>query len=305
MITTLLLGQTGNQMFQYAAGRVLAEKHRVPLQIYMWQAADYRLHHFHVAGKTIFDYPPTALKRFFPTQRHGPAGRLSRNVEWCSRMVRIAKRKITGQATLNEWESPDNEWLSPDPESHLGAKNHVLLLGHWQKHEYYEPIAAQLAREFTVNTQPNAANRDMLRRIRASETAVAVHVRRGDYLESSHHFVCHPDYYRAAFRQLGEALTNPVFFIFSDNIPWTRRHVLPPGETHYVDINGPLQAHEDMRLMRACSHFVIANSTFSWWPAWLAEARDKIVIAPKAWHTPEVDARVDLGKHCPPHWVRI
>ena len=299
MITTLLLDKTGNQMFQYAAGRALAEKHQVPLQIYMYRMADYRLHHFHVTGKVSFDYPPAALKRLFPTQRHGPAGRLSRNVERYFRWVRRTKRKITGQATLNEW-------LSPDPESYLGAKNHVFLMGHWQKHAYYEPIAASLAREFTVNTQPDAANRDMLRRIRASETAVAVHVRHGaDYEESSHHFVCHPDYYRAAFRQLGEVLTNPVFFVFSDNMQWARRHVLPPGETHYVDINGPLQPHEDMRLMRACSHFVIANSTFSWWPAWLAEARDKIVIAPKAWHTSEVDARVDLGKHCPPHWVRI
>ena len=285
-------------MFQYAAGKVLAEKHRTSLQMSVGRTADFFLYPFDTKGKVVPDYPPFRLGRLWPQTIPGETGRLRERILWVSKAIRFAQIKITGQTLLDESQAPDSAFF-------LGAKNHVFLHGYWQKHEYYEAIAPELAREFTVKTEPNAANADLLERIRASSEAVCVHVRRGDYLNCPHHHVCSPDYYRAAFRHLREALTGPVFFVFSDDLPWARNHLSPPGETHYVDVNGPSQGHEDMRLMRACSHFVIANSTFSWWPAWLADAPGKIVIAPKAWHTPEVDARMDLGRHCPENWLRL
>ncbi len=302
MITTTLMGGLGNQMFQYAAGKVLAEKHRTSLQLYSRRAADYRLHPFDIKGKVVSDYPPTPLMRLCPKairyETRPFTMVLGRCLGFCSLITRDAKRRMTRQVILNELASPTSE-------SFLGTKSHVFLRGCWQKHAYYEPIADALARDFTVKTKPNAANRDVLRRIRASSEAVAVHVRRGDYQSSSYHYLCSPNYYRAAFRHLREVLTDPVFFVFSDDMQWAKRHLSPPGETHYIDNNGPSQSHEDMRLMQACSHFVIANSTFSWWPAWLADAPDKIVIAPKMWHTPEVDERRCLGKHCPEDWLRL
>lgn len=299
MITTLIAGGLGNQMFQYAAGKVLAQKHRTSLQLYSSRAADYRLHPFDIKGKMVSDHPPTPLRRLCPgascDETRPFAIVLWRNMGfWCQK-IRSARRRIGRQAVLHEWRSPTSQ-------SFFGAKDHVFLIGLWQKCEYYEPIAAELARDFTVKTEANAANRDVMRHIRAAPEAVAVHVRRQDYLQSSHHYLCSPDYYRAAFRHIREALTDPRFFVFSDDMQWARRHLSPPGETHYVDVNGPRQGYEDMRLMRACRHFIIANSTFSWWPAWLADAHDKIVIAPKMWHTAEVDERMDIGKHSPKSW---
>ena len=305
MITTLLSSRLGNQMFQYAAGKALAEYHRTSLRLYMMMGTPYLLHSFDIPAQVRIDYPLGAPGRFFSKTVQGRARGLHNHLKAAVGAMHLLKLKRSKNIMKEVYILRGGRL--PSVESFTRIKRDARLMGYWQNPVYFEAIAADLARDFTVNTPPNEANRNLLEYIRTS-TAVAVHVRRTDYANSPYHVLLSADYYRAAFRRIGESLADPVFFVFSDDLDWSRRHVRPPGETHYVDVNGPRHGHEDMRLMRACSHFVIANSSFSWWPAWLtwlANKRDKIVIAPKAWHTARVYQKIDIGRYCPRHWVRV
>ena len=114
--------------------------------------------------------------------------------------------------------------------------------------------------------------------------SVSLHVRRGDYVKLQHiHGLCDLDYYAHAIRFITEHLTNPHFFIFSDDIQWVTNN-LKIGFSHtFVDINHGHDSAWDMWLMANCKHNIIANSSFSWWGAWLNQNPNKIVVAPAQW----------------------
>ncbi len=94
---------------------------------------------------------------------------------------------------------------------------------------------------------------------------------------------------------------NPVFFVFSDDLEWTKTNISIPYEVHYMDQNGPDEDYEDLRLMMQCKHFIIANSSFSWWGAWLGNYEDKIVVCPRLWFN-DSDLKSDI---IPESWVRL
>jgi hypothetical protein len=125
--------------------------------------------------------------------------------------------------------------------------------------------------------------------------AVSLHVRRGDYVHNSTNAatyeVCSLDYYRASIRHMAERIQQPKFFIFSDDIAWVKNNLKIDFPHHYVDCNHGEESYNDMRLMSLCQHHIIANSSFSWWGAWLNPNREKIVIAPKNWFAIERDTR--------------
>jgi hypothetical protein len=137
--------------------------------------------------------------------------------------------------------------------------------------------------------------------------AVAVHVRRGDYVSdpsiAAFHGLCGLDYYEAAFERIEAAVSRPRYFVFSDDLPWARGHLRFRHPAVFVDHNTTAPPCEDLRLMAACRHFVIANSSFSWWGAWLSRQpeADKLVIAPRRWFLVP-DANLD---RTPPSWVRL
>jgi hypothetical protein len=181
----------------------------------------------------------------------------------------------------------------------------VYLEGYWQSPKYFFDIKNIIGYEFTVKTGPDQVNKELMEKISQVE-AVSVHVRRGDYVSNpatgNYHGVCSLDYYRTAVATITGRVRQPHFFIFSDDPAWAEKNLSVIGPKTVIERNGPERGHEDMRLMSLCRHHIIANSSFSWWGAWLCEKTDKIVISPKRWFKKE---DIDTKDLVPESWIRI
>jgi hypothetical protein len=281
MVTVRLIGGLGNQMFQYAVGRAIALRRNTSLALDVSTFPDYAhrqysLGVFKIAGKLT----------------RGGLMRIGRLRGLCHR-VRIPGLPYV----LIERGFPF------DP-SVLEAPGNVYLAGIWQSEKYFKEIEEFIRREFSFKSDPDGQNAEMAAGIR-SVNSVCVHVRRSDYVTdpffSQHIGTCPPEYYRSAARLIASKVSSPRFFVFSDEPDWARTHLEFEGTTTFVTHNGWEKGYEDLRLMALCRHHIIANSTLSWWGAWLSNSGG-IVLAPKRWFkTDELDTR-DL---IPERWVRL
>jgi hypothetical protein len=285
-IVARLSGGLGNQMFEYAAGRSLALKtgSRLVLDASVFtlpvERRAYALDGYGLAAEVRFDgyaYPPgRPMVRFPATQRS----------RWIDRATDLflatvgplghKARDMTFSVFTERSFDFDPRFCQRGPQTYL--------VGYWQSERYFADIAGVVRQELTYRREPDAANAQWLARIRASN-AVCVHVRRGDYLLTAHfehHGLCSADYYRRAVRLIREREANPQFFVFSDDWQWCREH-LADSDMAIVDANKPGAGQDELRLMAACRHHVIANSSLSWWGAWLSTSGGQIVVAPKPW----------------------
>jgi len=185
-----------------------------------------------------------------------------------------------------------------------GSHKTIYLSGYWQSEKYFDDVSGIIREEFQLKNEPAGLNLELVRAMRGSQ-AVSLHVRRGDYVSNpiaaSYHGVCSLEYYRTAIKLIEEKVANPKFYVFSDDIPWCKENLRFPQPATYVDHNSD-EPFEDLRLMSFCKHFIIANSSFSWWGAWLSRNQEKIVLAPKKWFlTREKDDRDQV----PANWIRI
>jgi hypothetical protein len=175
-------------------------------------------------------------------------------------------------------------------------------MGYWQSEKYFSEFSQQIRRDFSFCKPLSSDNEEFANEINHIN-AVSLHVRRGDFVNNpttlATHGLCSLDYYRAAVQYISYRVNQPHFFIFSDDIAWTKENLEIVFPCHYVDHNQGAESHNDMRLMSLCQHHIIANSSFSWWGAWLNPSKEKIVIAPKRWFAKQIDTR-DL---LPPSWV--
>jgi hypothetical protein len=168
----------------------------------------------------------------------------------------------------------------------------VTLDGYWQSERYFDGFTQVLRREITVCDPVSGKNQRWYNLINSTDS-VSVHVRRGDYV--SLEWALPPTYYRNALDYISCSSGATNLFFFSDDMDWVRanREELVPDhsdyDVHYVECNDGETAHEDLRLMRACDHHVVANSSFSWWGAWLDGSETKHVVAPNYWVHDSVD----------------
>lgn len=181
----------------------------------------------------------------------------------------------------------------------------VYLVGYWQSEKYFKNIEEILRSELTIKHNQGPDNQAMSCLINQTES-VSLHIRRGDYVSNpisyQAHGICSLDYYRAAVETLTKTVKQPHFFIFSDDIEWAQENLKLDHPLTNVSNNGEVQDYEDLRLISHCKHHIIANSSFSWWGAWLCSHSQKIVIAPKKWfNNPKLNTR-DL---IPNEWYRI
>lgn len=269
MVVFHSMGGLGNQMFQYAAARRLA--HTLGVGV----AADTSWHRRRI---------PNATPRAFELGRLSVRLRELQGTETLWARL-ISDRYLSRLPLPNRWTVRRERSSHFDP-SILHSRSGTYLYGYWQCPKYFDDIRNLLLSEFRPLDSPSEADRKVLEATRGCES-VFVHVRRGDYVSlpsaANTHGTCSAEYYGLALRLLSQRVRDPVLFVFSDDPAWTRKNLEFAAPTVYVDHNGPDAAHQDLRLMASCRHAVIANSSFSWWGAWLSEHEKKIVIAPRRW----------------------
>lgn len=279
MIITRLFGGLGNQMFQYAAGNALASRLGVSLMLDT-RTIDAR----GMRSLTkVFDLEFTPARDLPPTKTDGMASyALWRAFGRNPRFVRERGLGYNPQFS----DLPDN----------------VYLHGYWQSEKYFANVAEELHNAFRPKAAPSDQNWQMAEQINAGPS-VSLHVRRGDYLALGAHGVCSEAYYNASLKKVVDQSGRiPTVFVFSDDPQWAHDNLPLPCPKVVVDFNGPETDYEDLRLMALCDHNIIANSSFSWWGAWLNDAPGKIVTAPSQWFAKKNMANPDI---LPTGWLTI
>jgi len=184
----------------------------------------------------------------------------------------------------------------------LKLPDDVLLHGYWQCEQYFKDIEPAIRQAFTFKADVVGSAVGMAQSI-ASVEAVCVHVRRGDFVSNPFHGTSGIEYFHQAVALIAKRVSNPHWFVFSDDLEWCMNN-LPlkhaPTFVPYECAGEKSQFH--LRLMTMCRHFIISNSTFAWWAAWLNTNPEKMVVAPKRWFA---DSHLDTKDLIPETWIRI
>jgi hypothetical protein len=290
MIISRLCGGLGNQLFQYAAGRRLADARGVDLILDLsWfdrheffdTQRDYELDHYSINARKA----NSNEKFWFQFHR----GKILSHIPFIpKRWLYYKERAFNFDSRLIDL--PDNSYIE----------------GYWQSYKYLVGIESKLRDELIPRKIFSYQDRLIETKIFSSEGgSVSLHVRRGDYVTNlkaaKNHGLCSQIYYEKAVENILSHVKKPHFFIFSDDIEWVHKNMTLPGKVTYVGHNGTKNAFQDLRLMSICDHHIVANSSFSWWGAWLSGKDEGCVIAPINWFA---DGR-STDDLTPSHWVRL
>jgi len=294
MIITKIQGGLGNQMFQYACGHALSLKTKNKL----------------VLDTTWFKQHSIDTRREFLLSIFKTSINLAEN--W--------QIEIFNQFFKKPFTSLSDKWQKKvlkkvglirilEPGSHqtinintFGAK-HILLNGFWQTEEYFKKYEKQIRRDFSFMSPPKSDIKFWLNKINHTNS-ISIHIRREDYANNpktrAYHGLLSLKYYSSAIKLIKTKVCKPVFFVFSDDLQWVKKNFKISNKFFYVDHEN--QDWEDLRLMSHCQHNIIANSSFSWWGAWLNKNKRKIVIAPANWYASK---SIDSSKITPQSWLKI
>lgn len=284
-VVTAINGGLGNQMFQYAIARRFAYINQADLLLYLgssYKSGSFRaygLSHFRIVGHLATKSEAGGLRRVKRARK---------------RLARLFPRLLP---------APDPELVSePDlrfQPAVLNLSGRIKLSGRWLHEEYFADIANIIRDDFTLRDGFDNRSREALNRIKSGPSSF-IHIRRGDYVFGGYS-TCSLDYYRAAVRILHERESAKVrFFVFSDDPVWAREAQIGGADAEIIDWNGNAP-ERDIALMRNCQHAIIANSTFSWWGAWLGDGSSRTVIAPRVWYR----ERTDCDDVVPKRWLRL
>lgn len=271
-------GGLGNQMFQFAFARALELKTGVKTFFDMSffekkYSRPYELNIFNLETKQINDF----------------LSKLKLNIIWKFR------KKLNGKnfLGLNFYSEPHFEF----DENLFKLEPNTYIEGFFQTENYFKDIEDKLRNDFQFKNQPSEENKKLIERIN-NTNSISLHIRRGDYVQKKRYqnvyATCSLDYYRRGVEYIAERFATPNLFIFSDDIEWVKTNLDLPYESTYVSHNKGRNSYEDMRLMSLCKHNVIANSSFSWWGAWLNNNKEKVVISPLKWFNDDNIVQTDI-----------
>jgi len=260
------LGGLGNQIFQYAFLLALQQKFKT-VRADLRQFEDYPLHNgFEL--ETIFNINLTQLSAF-ETNIY-----TTENNKWLWRKLRQIYR------TKNIWHE-ETSFFSYSKEIFEDKKSRYYW-GYWQHIDYITPVTHLLRRHLKFPPFKDAEN-IRIQHLLQQQNAVSLHVRRGDYLqEPLFKDICTEEYYQKSVQYILETQESPLFIVFSNDIAWCKSR-FKELNTIFVEHNTGSDSFRDLQLMSLCKHHIIANSSFSWWGAWLNENPDKVVISPRKW----------------------
>lgn len=293
MVIPNLIGGLGNQMFQYAAGRAISLGCNATLRLDISGFANYGLHQGFELQR-IFNCPAEIASE--ADVRSILGWQYSSGIRQLLSRPSIAVFRREGFVV-----EPHFHYWPGINEVHGGC----YLVGYWQSEKYFQDVASVIRADFTFKTTLANRNAKLAEEI-GQVNAVSLHVRRGDYAKNSKtnaaHGLCSLDYYRAAIQYVSGRVERPYFFIFSDDIAWVKDNLKMDLPCQYVDHNHGAESYNDMRLMSLCRHQIIANSSFSWWGAWLNPSPEKIVVAPRKWF---VTSEVNTQDLIPSGWIKL
>jgi len=289
-IISKITGGLGNQMFQYACGKALA--HRLGAKLYL------DLSWFENGNRTF-------MLDIFPNiqgvQKYKPSNDSAKYKKIFSKVlrslgIRTKRCRHIAEPDYSYWAGIGN------------IRESVHLSGYWQNEKYFSNISSIIKQEFLFPDFQCGEATNIAQRIKHSSCSVSIHVRRGDYIEdittNSVHGICSMEYYDKALQTIIDRYNvSPQLFLFSDDTQWIKNNFDTRG-CSFVIVGIPEHKNEpynDMHLMSLCRHHIIANSSFSWWGAWLSAGKG-VAIAPKRWFAEEA------MKHCNPSvssWITI
>lgn len=283
----------GNQMFQYALGRQLAEQLGTSLTfdptnlLYRNKPADFVYRNYDLdvfrPTSTNFLVSPALLSPIFNLR----IKKLSQGV----------RRLIT--RNIPEVKEPHFHF---SPEILAEAREDAIYDGWWQSPKYFPDVEDQLRQDFRFSREIIPESRELLSRIENSN-AICLNVRRTDFLKVDTLNATNKEYFLRGADYLGKKLSEPRFFVFSDDVAWCRENIKLGYPTEFVDHEHKgFKFGNYMQLMTRCKHFLIPNSSFAWWAAWLNTGLEKNVVAPENWFT---DPGIDTSDLVPTEWTRM
>lgn len=286
-----LTGRIGNQMFQYAFARKIQEK--LGTEIVLNDSFLNEKSNFHNelnCFKLNKCVKTSNAKLPYWVYRHNPINRVL--TKHCGNLQRKIKEKSNSLYWYGDTYEPYK--ISNDKD--------IYISGYYQSEKYFEGIQENLKKEFFPRSSISETASQFLELIKKSPNSVCITVRRGNYITNpkykEKYYVANEDYFKKAIFEIKKRVSNPTIFIFSDDLEWARENAWQL-DNGYVEPSG-LELEEKMLIMSCCNHFIISNSTFSWWAQFLSSNSEKIVISPKNWYA---DGRkTDIYQ---PNWIKI
>ncbi len=290
MIITKLMGGLGNQMFQYAVVRALAHRHDTlfKMDISAYQndpKRTYRLNNFNIVENiaTIED-----VKKLKPDK--------SKILEWS---IYQSKQRLF-PFFLKPYIKEQSFSFNPKV---IKVNKNSYLEGYWQSDKYFSDCEDVIRQDFTLRGKPRIIIEQMINEMK-NNNSVSLHIRRGDYVTdpktNKFHRVLPLSYYYRALSNICKFVKDPLIYIFSDDIQWAKDNFKASLPIEFLDQYN--EDYEDIVLMSNCKYHIIANSSFSWWGAWLGSFPDKMVIAPKRWLK---NCEVDVQSLFPGDWLLL
>lgn len=290
MITTVICGGLGNQLFQYASAYALSKRlnQKLALDISFFPKQTlrgYKLDKLSIESGVITD----------PKISFGMKVYKNRYINQLVRRSKKLKKIELGNNTtyLVELAGSFVPYFFK-----IDAKN-IFMNGYFQCEDYFKNNRTDILKAFTPAYEPEEEYLTVLKQIKDSNS-VAMHIRHGDFSKgdrTTYHYILGADYYRRAIEYVNERIKKPVFFCFSDDIEWVKKNIGEAEEFRFVSLSTAHADIDEMMLMKNCKHIIAANSTFSWWAAWLNENDDVIRIVPEKRYGPE--------KMIPSDWVKV
>lgn len=288
MIRIKIVGGLGNQMFQYAAAKALASKYGVSVVADVSAFASYDVHPLKLSELKCDCQFESKEGLLFKILRIPLISRLL--LKYSKLFDLYVERDLTFNLKL------------------FDLSKNASLVGYFQSEKYFDFIRDELLEEFQLQN-PLSEREENVKEAIIESNSISMHIRRGDYLSNTAanavHGVCDESYFSNALAYLegqGELTTDTKLFVFSDDIEWCKENLNFGLYTEFVkpDLDRP---EVDIHLMSKCKHNIIANSSFSWWGAWLNKNHSKVVVAPRKWFSNS--EKYDSGDIVPERWIRI
>jgi len=259
-----LTGGLGNQMFQFATGFATAKKNNVRLSLDLSYINQRQLFNGFELEKVFDIYSKVSF--------------LNKGLSFKSINFKEILNKI--DITFYNFKEPHFHYTS----NILDIPKHSFLDGYWQSELYFKNYSKEIKKIFNFSNQLDKQNHLIANDI-SKNNSISIHIRRGDFLlkRNNNHNIDLKDYYLKAIDKSSKCFKNPKYFIFTDDPLWVTENFILDYSYIIVDVNYGTKSFFDMYLMSLCKSNIIANSSFSWWSAWLNNNEDKIVYAPKDW----------------------